>query len=1509
MQKVRKVSGFIWRVTKITLLVLFAILLSLFFLLQIPSVQTYLGKEASAYLSKQLKTKIDIKVVNLDFFKTLNLEGIYIEDLHHDTLLYGGKIGCKIKFFSLKSKQIEFDLIELDNITCKVIYYKGEKGLNFQFLADYFSSPSTTKKTTNPSEFKLGYGNLSLNNIRFVYKDADNKYVPAHGIDFQDIEVNNVCGKFSNIKVAGDSVKVTIEDFSAREKSGIVINKLNTDAILSSKNIKADNLLLITPNSYIHGYYEMYTDSMDDYSDFIHAVDIHADFLDSTHVNLSDVAFFAEELEGLNQNIHIDGYVKGSIDNLSSDDLSLSLLKHTAFKGHVIIKGLPDMDKTIIKIEAKNLSTSYYDLKELPTYPFKEKQKISIPENLARLGIINFKGKAEGFTNDLFLEGNINTDLGNVNTHATMSTLPNKEITYSGDFKTEKFNIGSLIDAKYIGEIALNAEIKGSGTELSNLQEEMYGNIQSVQFNGYTYHNLSINGYLKHKQFNGIFIAKDTNATLDFTGNFDLTKKIPQAQFTADIQKLDLFKCNLYKADSTDVVSGSISLSINGNTIDDVNGTLQAQKIQFIKSNGIVKLENTDVILTQNESGNNLQMISSVADAEIEGKFKISTMQKSVEDFLHFYLPVLFDSEEKEKKPKPNTDNLSFKIKVKDFTPVAAFFKMPLKISSETILQGVFNAESNQLKISGLSDKIEYNKVPVKDWFLTVSTTKNQINLNTGFKQVDLTDSVYVSNFSFETHANNNKSDFSLTWDNNSKLKNSGEIDGKVFFSKNSFDLDLGKFLVYAQDSLWQMTGNDEFVIDSTGIINFHDLTFANNNQLIKVEGKISKDPKDQLLINLQNFKLNQLNPLLRNSGVDLQGTLSGTTNFADLYNQVVFTTALGFKKLQVSGTPIGTGEVNSFFDKNKNLVSLNGFFKRDFGKIPEETYNNIRFDGYYYPSVKDTSIDIDVHLYQLALSTIQPLLKGIFTIDKGSITGDINLRGNISKPTINGLLDLEDVKNLKADYTNTVYDAIGKIQLTQGQIEFQNIILTDPFKNTATVWGDIFHENFSNMKLDFDVNFNKFMALNTTALQNNLYYGKAFCTGTMGMYGPPEALTFEINAKTEKGTQFIIPLAGTEEVSDNSYIRFIKTDSVTKNSISKNDLAGMKLNLNLEATPDAEVQIMLDNKGGDGIKARGKGNISMNINTIGNFEMFGIYTITEGSYLFTLQNVINKKFNIDDGSTIRWSGDPYDADINVTTTYKQRTSLAPFFPETTSDNGTSTSSSASGGGDNNKRYPISCKLYLKNKLMNPDLTFGLELPTVSEVIRSQVMGYINTEQELNRQVFSLLLLSSFVTPLQLQGSGGVNTGSSANAGSAASNNATEILSNQLSGMLSKFTKSVNVGFNYRPSSALSNEEIDVALSTQLFNDKLTVDGNLGVNNNTQQKTSTLIGDVNIDYKLTKDGKVHLKAFNRSNDNFQIATLGGLFTQGAGIYYRQEFNSMHDFFRKILSKQSKKTAN
>lgn len=1503
-KKPHKVRRFIWRVLKYTTLGFLILLFSLFFIFQLHSVQTWLGKKASAYLSKELKTKIDIKSVKINFFKKVDLEGIYAEDRHNDTLLYGNKLGVEIRLLSIGDKKLELDLTKLDGITCKLQKYKGEKDLNFQFIADYFASPGAPRDTSK-SNFTIKYGDLHLSNVRFVFKDFNDTTKQLHGVNYSDIEANDLNGRISDIKIAGDSIKCFLEDLSLEEKSGLFVKKMTARVTVSPKNIRADELTLYTANSYLHGFYRMYTDSFADYSDFLNAVDLEADLRDSSYVNPADVAYFTDFFRGLNEKIRINGYIKGPVANLNSDDLKFSLRGHTGFEGKFIIRGLPDMDKTFLKVDAKQLVTHYADLASIPSYPFYEKKNISLPDNFQKLGQITFVGKVEGFLNDLFFGGIINTSLGKIIADAALSTK-GKELAYSGNFKTESLNIGSFLGVDKLGEVSLNAKVNGSGTTLSTLKADMKGSVQSLHYNGYVYHSMQIDGTFNNSLFDGEFISADPNANLAFTGKIDLKKKIPEINAHVDLYNLDLYACRFLTSDSIAKLSGKMDVNLRGQSIDDINGDLQADRIKFIKSNGTITLDNTDLTIVQDENHNSLSLISSVADAEVQGKFRSQTLQKGVSGFLHDYFPTFFAEEKQSRRSKPNTDHLTFKIRVKDFEPVAVLLNKPLSISPNSVIQGSFDVQKNSLEISGLSDKIEYNKTPIHDWFLSVSTGDKQVKLSTGFKRVDIADSVYIGNFNFETTSIDNKSSFQLLWNNQSKRKNSGEIDGKLIFTRNSLDLDLGKFFIYMEDSLWTMVGNDHFIVDSIGVVNFHDLVFVNGNQKAKLEGVISKNPKDQFMVELENFRLNQLNPLLKRSGVTLQGAVTGATSISDLYARVIFSSGLTFDKLTVNNTLVGSGELNSFYDKIKNVVSINGFFKRDFEKIAETAYNNISFDGYYYPFKKDSAINIDVHLNQFGLATLQPFVKDIFTFDKGVINGNVKISGSVSKPQMNGELELADVKKFKVDYLNTAYDIkSGKIKIEPGEITLDFIPLTDALGNTAVVYGNIFHDNFTNMKLDFDINTKNFMALNTTSLQNSSYYGKAYCTGNIGIYGPPDALTFDINAKTAKGTQFFIPLSGPEEVGDNGFIRFVKIDSVNKKiHSSKNDFSGLTLKFNLEATPDAEVQILFDAKAGDAIKARGAGNITMNINTLGGFEMFGTYTIIEGSYLFTLENVINKKFDIDEGSLIRWSGDPLNADINITATYKQRTSLSEFFPQVQSSsdpnggNGSSGSSSSTPGVDNNKRYPVDVKLYMRDHLLNPDITFGIELPTVSEVVRSQVMSYINNDQELNRQVFSLLLLRTFVTPLQLQNQSGVS------AGGAVGNNASELLSNQLNSWLSHFTKAFNLGVNYRPGGATSNEELDVAVSTQLLNDKLTIDGNVGVNNNNQTRTSTLIGDLNVNYKLTHDGKIQLKAFNRSNDNFQIATLGGQFTQGAGVFYREEFNTLGDFVRRMRKKKS-----
>lgn len=335
--------------------------------------------------------------------------------------------------------------------------------------------------------------------------------------------------------------------------------------------------------------------------------------------------------------------------------------------------------------------------------------------------------------------------------------------------------------------------------------------------------------------------------------------------------------------------------------------------------------------------------------------------------------------------------------------------------------------------------------------------------------------------------------------------------------------------------------------------------------------------------------------------------------------------------------------------------------------------------------------------------------------------------------------------------------------------------------------------------------------------------------------------------------------------------------------------LTGFNLTMFVNVTPEAQAQIILDKKTGDVLNVQGQGDLLLKINTLGKFEMFGDYVITNGNYLFTLENVINKKFEIDAGSSISWSGDPLNAEIDVVTSYRQRASIAPLLNDTTKG-----------------RFPVDCKLKISGRLFSPNVKFAIDFPNLDATYRAKIDNVLSDEAELNRQVFSFLLFRSFVTPLIYNTSGGVT------AGSAAASTGTEMLSNRVSEFLNTYfgnltgIRDLQLGLNYRPGSQNSNEAVDLALSKQFLNNKITVDGNFGVNNNQTKNSNGLIGDVNIDYKLSADGRYRLKGFNRSNDITQVTTAGGQYTQGVGIFYREEFETFDQLFKRYLAKFKKK---
>ncbi|MEI8137791.1 MAG: translocation/assembly module TamB domain-containing protein, partial [Bacteroidota bacterium] len=512
--------------------------------------------------------------------------------------------------------------------------------------------------------------------------------------------------------------------------------------------------------------------------------------------------------------------------------------------------------------------------------------------------------------------------------------------------------------------------------------------------------------------------------------------------------------------------------------------------------------------------------------------------------------------------------------------------------------------------------------------------------------------------------------------------------------------------------------------------------------------------------------------------------------------------------------------------------------------------------------------------------------------INNALVSGEGKIHGSPDNIKIDGKFKLYN-SEIKVDYTNVTYNINGEIEIMPDQIRFSELLLKEKGLKAApqgTLNGNIFHSNFNKIQLDYDVSYKNMLVLNTTDKENKTFYGKIYGTGNVGIWGFLNNLHMSVNATTNKHSKFFLPLDGPAEIAESDFIHFVKKDTIVKKTT--NALTGLSLEMSLKATPDLRVKIILDNTSGDALNVQGDGVIDMKISTLGKFEMFGDYIISEGDYLFTLENVINKKFEIDAGSNISWSGNPMNADVDIKTSYKQRASVAPLLNDTT--------------GRYKGRYPVDCKLLITNKLFSPNINFAIEFPSVDATARARINNILSDEAELNRQVFSFLLFRSFVTPQIYNTNGGGVT-----AGGAAASTGSEMLSNRMSEFLNTYfgnltgLRDLQVGVNYRAGNQ-NSQEVDLALSKQFLNNKVTVDGNFGVNSNQTKSSNGLIGDVNIDYKLSDDGRYRVKGFNRSNDNTQITTSGGPYTQGVGFFYREEFETFNQLFKRYLDKVKRK---
>jgi len=1473
------------------LILLFIILAGtgLYFGVQTYTFQTWLGRKATNYLGSELKSKVYVHTVNLEFFSKANLEGVFILDKHNDTIFHGD-ILVNIKNFDFKHKTLRLDKIVMKNATSKLIKYKGDSTYNYQYLIDYFDSGVTD--TTVKNEWDVRFGDLYLDNVAFVYRNE--KYVTqaSSNINFDDIWLKNTYGKISDFKLDKDTIAFKLTNFRTREQSGFEVSRLTTRARISDHRLLCENIDLKTPHTLIKGRIDFTYNSWDDYPAFIDKVKLNCILGDSTYVSFRDISAFTSELNGLNETLYLSGEVKGYVSDMILRNIKLSYGKNTRFTGNLTLSGLPDIKSTFLHFDAKELSANYYDIVRIPSYPFNENKKITLPAELKRLGTISYKGKFDGFMTDFTTYGRLNTGLGKINTQLSIKIgEKTDDISYHGKISTENFDLGTMLGLDDFNALTINTEIKGRGINVKNLDAEFNGEIRNLNYNNYNYHNIKLNGQISEALFNGLLSSKDPNADFDFNGTIDFKNKIPEMDFISTINALNLKALHFTNKNDSGILSSQIFFKINGDNIDNLSGQINFDNTIYKTKTRTFKLSTFNIQMEQNTADKKVRLSTEYLNAAIYGRYKVNNLKPAFESFLYSYYPGFF------KKPlndKKYSDELTFQVKIKKFKTINELFLPDVMISQGTIMDGNFNAVENKLNLQVNSSKINYRSMFITDLVFILNENQNSVIAEVSGKSVHLADSLNMGNFNCAVNSFDKDSKYVIDWDNLKIPSNKGQIKGEIFLVDSGLKLMNEKLLVTVNDSTWNLIAPNEIRIDKSGSLFVAPMSVVNKSQSINIAGSLSPRKEDSLLISTKNVVLEQFNPLLQVIKLKLVGIMNGNITLSNVTNNFAFNGDLSLTQLKINDNSVGELKVNTTYYTSEKFITLNGFTSLGIMDESGEQAKNISFKGVYYLDKKEESIDVDFAAKPANLRLLNPFLEGILEIKDGFVNGAGKIHGTPDNIRIDGKFRLFR-SEVKVDYTNVTYNITGDIEVMPDQIRFSDLAMRE--KGTklpqGVINGNIFHSNFDRLQIDYDITYNNMLILNTTEKENKTFYGRVYGTGNVGIWGFLNNLNMKIVNTTNRFTKFYLPLDGPEEIGESDFIQFVKKDT---NTVKKETgLSGFNLDIALHATPDAQVQIIIDKTTGDVLNVQGQGDLNLTVNTLGKFEMTGDYIITDGDYLFTLENVINKKFDIEAGSSISWSGNPLGAEIDVVASYRQRASVAPLLNDTSSYK---------------SRTPVDCKLIITGKLFTPNINFDIDFPNIDATARSRISSVLSDEAELNRQVFSFLLFRTFTTPLIYNANGGGVT-----AGGAAASTGSELLSNRVSEFLNTYfgtltgIRDLQLGLNYRPGTQTSSETVDLALSKQFLDNKVSVDGNFGVNNNTtSQNSNGLIGDVNVDYKLSQDGRFRLKGFNKSNDNLQIALAGGNYTQGVGFFYRVEFESLGSLYRSYLAKVKRKEA-
>lgn len=1450
-----------------------------FGLLNTTKVQEYAKEAIVKELKDKIGTELGIEKLHFQPFNTIELDSVYLYDQSNDKVLIAKRVSAGVDIISLIRGKIVITSAWLSDFEVHLSKKTPDSPLNIQYIIDVFKPKDEKPKTK--VDFVLNA--LNISNGRFYY-DIESAPVKENQFDINHVAVSDLSAKLALKSLKSDSLNIQVKKISLKEKSGFELSNLIFRLITQDKKVSVRGFKLDLPAS---------TLALDKCELDLTPINDTAQILDyakfdciiaSSQISPKDISSLVPSLRHYDDIITIQGHIEGTADDLNIKDISITQKDQVSLIANAEIKDIRDSEKMYILGSIDKFNITNKALEDVINNFSENKKKL--PDYLKNLGTVSFEGDISGYLKQLTAFGSLETNLGIIKTDILFGFNSGRGISsyLQGKVYTTGFNLENLTNNTDLGKVSFNLAIEMERNTYGKMKGAAKGSIRDFDYKGYTYEEVTFNTNYDNLKIDGNLNINDPNGSLNINGIFDLSDKDkPDLNFKAQAKNIQLGNLHLVKNLEHSYLSFNIDADFIGKDVDNAEGYVKVDSIDFIREDKLFQLNHFLVNISGLSENKELSIESELIQGKVKGAYSFSSIATNIQQSLQPYLSALVKPNKK-KKPDDKDNIFTFDFHINKTDSLSDILKLPVTILSHADIKGAYNNITDKFNLEIYTPSIKAGGMNIKSGQISINNPNDTISATIDAIVIGKKDA--KNNIVLASKVNNNiiNTDIYLTNDGLQKAK--GHFSVVTEFVKEEEEPLLVSINILPSELLlnnayWKMEKSYFSIQNGTYSVNNFFVYNKDGDQNIKINGKYSNNPRDILKAELKNINLEYIFQTLAIDALQFGGAATGSVFVSTIESQPYANTRLNITDFKFNGTDLGNLNLFSEFDEESKQVVMDGLITSKESKLT-------KVEGSIDPIKQRLSLNFDAD--SLDVGFLNKYAQNVFQNITGRGTGNVHLFGDFSNVTVEGKAFIKD-GSLGINFLNTRYSFTDTVYMKKDLIYFNNIALIDAYNNRAIASGKVAHDFFRDFMYLVNLSAENFLLYNATPQQNPIFYGKVFGSGNGTIGGDESAVDVDIRMKTEDKTVVRMNFMD-ESINEYSFITYKNEEQSDSIKSTKSEMLSpiktdseMAINMNfyIDATPDAVVELMMDPVGGDILRGSGSGAMQFQWNTKSSPRLFGTYIINRGSYNFTFQRIMERRFTIQDGSTVQFRGDPFEANLDVEAVYKVNASLNDLDKTLAQSAGQS-------------MVTVNCILGLTGPLKHPTIGLDLKFPSTDSEIERQVKNIINTEDEMNKQVAYLLILSKFRAPR------GANVDNPTSDFAAV---ASATLSNQLTKIVSQIDDRWQLGTNIRYNDKeMTYTEAELLLSSQLLNDRLIINGNFGYRNDLNINKEAMVTDIDIEYLLNNAGTWRIKAYNHYNEKYYY-TLSATQTQGVGIIYKKDF----DDFRELFVRQRKRKPN